>query len=99
MLEKPPNNKLFDDPGKPARVSPVLQKRLDTQAAKSALPSAAAPIFNFTIGNEITGLFHPLQAPVQLYAQASDLASDHLLPANHTVGIEMPLAQFCATYV
>lgn len=26
------------------------------------------------------------------------VASDQLLPANRTIGVEMPLAQFCATY-
>ena len=93
-LEKPPYNKLFDKNN--TWFSPVLQCCLDSQASKSA-PSA--PIFDFTIGNEIAGLFHPLQPTVAQLPAVTDVnLSDHLLPSGHNIREDMGLADFCAIY-
>jgi hypothetical protein len=58
-LEKPPNHKLFSI--EKAILSPVLQRRKDAAAAKntsgSAASAPASPVFNITIGKDITDLF------------------------------------------
>jgi hypothetical protein len=109
-LQKPPNHKLFDGP---PQLSPVLQRRLDAQNAKSNAPNApSAPVFNFTIGNELVDLFrpsrpapapqHPL-APQPVPAAppaptAYDLQCPTLLHPSRSPGIDMPLTEFCMVY-
>jgi hypothetical protein len=57
-LEKPPNHRLFD--AEHIAMSPVLKRRLDAQKATAvAAAPAAAPVFNFTIGNDLANLLHP----------------------------------------
>jgi hypothetical protein len=48
----PPNHRLFDN--RPTKLSPVLQRRRDAQ--NQAVPAAATPTFNFTIGREVIDL-------------------------------------------
>jgi hypothetical protein len=52
-LEKPPNHKLFSVNN--ASISPVLQRRMDS--AKNSATTSAPPVFNITIGREISELF------------------------------------------
>jgi hypothetical protein len=88
-----------------APLSPVLQRRLDAQNAKAAPNSA--PVFNFTIGNEVVELFRP-PAPPQAIVPPNpalphvpvtyDLACPTLLHPSRMPGDDMPLAQFCAQY-
>ncbi|KAF8840844.1 hypothetical protein BDN67DRAFT_902673, partial [Paxillus ammoniavirescens] len=98
-MEKPPHNKLFDEQKK-ATLSPVLQRRLDLQAAKSAPP--LAPVFNFTIGNELLGLICPPQqqatAAVAAQPQITSDLGDRLLPSTRTPGDDISLSQFCMIY-
>jgi hypothetical protein len=55
-LEKPPNHKLFST--EKAILSPVLQRRKDAAAKNSGSAAAPGPpVFNITIGNDITDLF------------------------------------------
>jgi hypothetical protein len=58
-IEKPPHNKLFDLT-QAAKMSPVLERRKANQAAAAASSSApaAAPIFNFSLGNDFTRKCH-----------------------------------------
>ncbi|KAG2344341.1 hypothetical protein BDR05DRAFT_1018672 [Suillus weaverae] len=62
-LEKPPHHKLFDV----RKISPVLQRRKDSQ--NTQVPSPSAPVFNFTIGNEVLDIFRP-QLPAVAAAPA-----------------------------
>jgi hypothetical protein len=102
-LEKPPNHKLFDGS---QQLSPVLQRRLDAQNAKSNAPNApSAPVFNFTIGNELVDLFRPSRpapapqhAPAAPLAPAYDLQCPTLLHSSRSPGIDMPLTEFCMVY-
>ena len=105
-LEKLPNHKLFADK---SILSPVLQRRKDA-AAKNSGSTAAPPVFNITIGKDITDLFRagPLHAPNANHAAqansgpvSADLAiqkSLTLLPPSRNPGIDMPLADFCRLY-
>ena len=59
-----------------------------------------APVFNFSIGNEVLGLFHrPSGAPTaaQTHNKPSDLG-DRLLLAICAPGPNMPLDDFCTAY-
>ena len=58
LLEKPPNHRLFD--AEHIAMSPVLKRRLDAQKATAvAAAPVAAPVFNFTIGNDLVDLLRP----------------------------------------
>jgi hypothetical protein len=106
-LEKPPNHKLFSANNVP--VSPVLQRRMD--AAKNSGNAAAPPVFNITIGKEITDLFRPagnlhaLNPAMALEPHAGpvhlpppDTESANLLPPSRAPGMDMPLAEFCVLF-
>jgi hypothetical protein len=60
-LEKPPNHSLFD--AKHIAMSPVLKRRLNAQ--KAAAARVAAPVFNFTIRNDLVDLLHPVREQAQ----------------------------------
>jgi hypothetical protein len=101
-LRKPPNHRLFDISG-PA-ISPVLQKRIAAQ--KAASTASSAPVFNFTLGNEVVELFRPrvpvppnpiaLQAPNIISQQ--HLQSDSLLHPSRMPGNDANLVEFCNQY-
>ncbi|KAH7907681.1 hypothetical protein BJ138DRAFT_1014114, partial [Hygrophoropsis aurantiaca] len=100
-LHKPPNHKLFDLSAV-APLSPVLQRRLDAQAAKTSAP-IPAPVFNFTIGNEVLNLLRPPQlqpaAPAIANPNApADILCLTLLPPSRDAGPDMPLEKFCTEY-
>jgi hypothetical protein len=102
MLEKPPNHCLFDV--KRSSLSPVLQRHLDMQS-KGSTSTTYAPVFNFTIGNELTSLFRP-----QIPQPASTLPCESapgpapftenamLIPSGHAMGPDMPIIHFCLAY-
>lgn len=108
-LEKPPNHKLFSTDN--TFLSPVLQRRKDA-AAKNSGSTAAPPVFNITIGKEITDLFRAGPSHVPTVAdsgpglgpalQSSQISVPHeslnLLPPSHAPGINMPLEDFCTLY-
>jgi hypothetical protein len=90
-LETPPNHKLFNE----RQISPVLQHRLDTSKNVSAAPPA--PVFNISLGKEISGLLHSsMPAPGPSYTPDRD--SCPLLPPSHAPGRDMPIAKFCDLY-
>jgi hypothetical protein len=105
-LEKLPNHRLFSADKR--LISPVLQCRMD--ATKNSGTVTAPPIFNITIGKEITDLFWPpLHAPTTVTASGSGstLASpllpnvpelSNLLPLSGAPGIDMLLTEFCTFY-
>ena len=99
-LEKPPNHKLFS--AEKAILSPVLQRRKDAAAAaKNSGSSAAPPVFNITIGKEITDLFRAGPAdpkPASVLQPTATTAHETLLPPSHAPGIDLPLADFCTLY-
>jgi hypothetical protein len=96
---KPPHHKLFDSCA--SAISPVLQRRLDTQNTKSSLSSA--PVFNFTIGNEVIDFFHPQvpmipAMPLTVALAPSDPICTSLLHPSCMQGTDMSLNKFCAEY-
>lgn len=94
-MEKPPNHKLFDEQSKV--LSPILQWHLNSQSMKSV---TAAPVFNFSIENEVLGLFRHISgapAATQTHEGPYDLG-DQLLPSTCAPGPNMPLDKFCTAY-
>jgi hypothetical protein len=79
-LHKPPNHRLFDTSG-PA-ISPVLQKQIAAQKAASVVSSA--PVFNFTLRNEVIDLFQPHVPilPNSIAAQAPNIIPEQHLNSN-----------------
>jgi hypothetical protein len=100
-LQRPPNHKLFDTTAKP--ISPVLQRHM---AAQNAPSGSSAPVFNFTLGNEIINILRPpasqpIVAPVPPPANiAPNYEPPCLLLLHHSrvAGQDMPLSGFCAKY-
>jgi hypothetical protein len=90
-LETPPNSRLFDA-GR--TISPVLKQRLknNTAAPAPAPVVASAPVFNFSIGNEVARLFNP-GAPVGETAPAAAIPSA-LLPSTRVPGQDIPIEDF-----
>lgn len=99
-VDKPPNHRLFD--AKKSSLSPVLQRHLDMQSKASASTQASAPIFNFTIGNELTSLFRPqvpLPVPPTIQSVSAPFEENGLLiPSGHATGPDMPIICFCLAY-
>ncbi|KAG2152702.1 hypothetical protein DEU56DRAFT_752017 [Suillus clintonianus] len=97
-LEKPPHHKLFDV----RKISPVLQRRLDSQNTKVSSPSA--PVFNFTIGNEVLDIFRPwlpaaaVAPALSSTSHSSDSACTTLLHPSRAQGRGIPLDEFCTEY-
>ncbi|KAF8493764.1 hypothetical protein F5888DRAFT_1617725, partial [Russula emetica] len=92
-LETPPNHKLFNE----QQVSPVLLRRLG--ASKNA--AAPAPVVNFSLGNEISDLFHPIVCSSTSALGPShtpDHNSCYLLLPSHTPGMDRPISEFCDLY-
>jgi hypothetical protein len=92
-LETPPKHKLFSE----RQLSPVLQRRLDS--SKNAL-APPAPIFNISLGKEISDLLHPAvhsstSAPGPSHSPSLD---GHLLPSSCAPGRDMPISEFCDLY-
>ncbi|KAG0701706.1 hypothetical protein DFH29DRAFT_875725 [Suillus ampliporus] len=81
---------------------PVLQQWIDAQNAK--VSSTPAPVFNFTIRNEILGLFRPEGSMASTIPAAaasntpSDPACTTLLHPSCTQGRDIPLNMFCVEY-
>ncbi|KAG2741733.1 hypothetical protein P692DRAFT_20879807 [Suillus brevipes Sb2] len=95
---KPPHHKLFDS--RASAISPVLQRRLDAQNTKS---SPSAPVFNFTIRNEVVNFCCPQvpvipAMPLAVAPAPSDPTCTSLLHPSCMQGIDMPLNEFCANY-
>lgn len=62
---------------------------------------AAAPVFDFSIGNEVLGLFHRPSVAAQPRNEPTTgnlTGSNQLLPATRAPGPNMSLADFCTTY-
>ena len=103
-LCQPPNNKLFD-PSKSTRISSVVQcQKAEQSAIASSMLSAGPPVFNISLGNDFTNLFHhaPLlaaPAPVALPPQSviAQTYSSLILP-SHGPGIDMPLFMLYTQY-
>jgi hypothetical protein len=99
-LQKPPNHKLFDATKK--AISPVLQRRMANQNA--AAGSSSAPVFNFTLGNDLLNILRPpnpaqeAPAPVRAQNNTNTINSDLLLQPSRAPGPDLPIAQFCAEY-
>jgi hypothetical protein len=95
-LTKPPNHRLFD----PKRASsPVLQRRLDAQTAKATNTAPPAPVFNFSIGNEVLDFLRPPPAFAPPAPAAIPSSGQNcLLPPSCAPGKNMSLTQFCANY-
>jgi hypothetical protein len=97
-LNKPPNHKLFDNAQAP--LSPVLQRHLDTQKVNAS--TANAPVFNFTLGNDLIGLFRPLVAPEPAERIPENIARTQpcltLVDPSCSPGQDMPINQFCQKY-
>ncbi|KAG1908351.1 uncharacterized protein F5891DRAFT_1179875 [Suillus fuscotomentosus] len=98
-VNKPPHHKLFDS--RPSAISPVLQRWLNTQNTKSS--SSSAPVFSFTIGNEVIDFFHPQvpaipTIPLAAAAAPSNPTCTSLLHPSHMQGTDMPLNKFCEEY-
>ncbi|KAG2063051.1 hypothetical protein BDR04DRAFT_1164312 [Suillus decipiens] len=96
-LEKPPHHKLFDV----RKISPVLQRRLDSQNTKT--PSTSAPVFNFTIANEALDIFRPqlpavAATPAVFTSHSSDPSCTTLLHPSRARGKDIPLDEFCTEY-
>lgn len=96
-IEKPPHNKLFDLT-QAAKMSPVLECRKANQATASSSTPAAAPVFNFSLGNDFAQIFHPNQAPVPSNISAPNTTSSKLISSGCKVGPDMPLAKFSSKY-
>jgi hypothetical protein len=110
-LEKPPNHKLFSADKAP--ISPILQRRMDSAKNAGTSTAAQAPVFNITIGKEITDLFRPtecLPPPSSALPSGSGSTlgspflphtshdSPNLLPPSHTPGMDMSLEEFCMLF-
>ncbi|KAG2109730.1 uncharacterized protein F5147DRAFT_611886 [Suillus discolor] len=98
-VNKPPHHKLFNS--RPSAISPVLQRWLDTQNTKSS--SSSAPVFNFTIRNEVIDFFRPQvpaipTIPLAAAAAPSDPTCTYLLHPSRMQGTDMPLNKFCEEY-
>ncbi|KAG2069511.1 hypothetical protein BDR04DRAFT_1156536 [Suillus decipiens] len=98
-VDKPPHHKLFNSHA--SAISPVLQWWLNNQNTK--LSSSSAPVFNFTIRNEVVNFFHPQvpaipTMPLAAAPAPSDLTCTSLLHPSHMQGMDMPLNKFCAKY-
>lgn len=93
-LETPPNNKHFDAG---QAISPVLKQRLKANAAAAAAAPvvASAPVFNFSIGNEVARLFNPGAPVIERTPTAPAAASSTLLPSNRVPGPDIPIDDFC----
>jgi hypothetical protein len=91
MLETPLNHKLFD---LGQTLSPVLKQRLKVNKAVPTPAVASAPIFNFSIGNEVAQLFNP-GAPIRATAPAATAIPSTLLPPTRVPGPDLPIADFC----
>ncbi|KAG1765075.1 hypothetical protein EV702DRAFT_1204726 [Suillus placidus] len=81
--------------------NPVLQRRLDTQNTKSS--SLSAPVFNFTIRNEVINFFRPQvpvipAIPLAVAPAPSNPTCTLLLHPSCMQGTDMPLNEFCAEY-
>jgi len=65
---------------------------------------SSAPVFNFTLGNNLLNIFHPpnpaQEAPAPVHAQnnTNTINSDLLLQPSRAPGPDLPIAQFCAEY-
>jgi hypothetical protein len=94
-LETPPNSRLFDT-GR--AISPVLKQHLkDNAKANATAPApvvASAPVFNFSIGNEVARLFNPA-APIGETAPAAAANPSALLPSTRVPGQDIPIEDFC----
>ncbi|TFY52052.1 hypothetical protein EVG20_g10727 [Dentipellis fragilis] len=95
-IERPPRHKLFDI-GNIGLTSPVLAHCMEAQQGKGA---SAAPVFNFSIGNEVLGLFCLNQdLSTNCTATAPNLdVSDSLIPLSRVLGADMSLADFCIAF-
>ena len=100
IVDKPPNHCLFHV--KKLSLSPVLPRHLDMQSKVSAPTQASAPVFNFTIGNELASLFHPqVTLPVPPATQSISAPFEEnglLIPSGHATGPDMPIIYFCLAY-
>ena len=87
MLETPPNNKLFDTGH---AISPVLKQQLKSNT------TTPAPVFNFSISNEVARLFNQA-APIGETAPAAAAAAipSALFPPTHASGQDIPIEHFC----
>ncbi|KAG6905939.1 hypothetical protein DXG01_016784 [Tephrocybe rancida] len=110
--ESPPNHRLFNLATTAPSRSPVLQCHINAQQNKNSPPTA--PVFNLTIGSDITNRFFPpaAQAPAPPTAAASstlapaaiinsnsyDLQCPTILQPSCAPGVAMPLAEFCNKY-
>jgi hypothetical protein len=108
-IDKPPNHKLFDLSN--AKISPVMQCRLDNQNTKNA---PAPSIINVSFGKEFVNMLQgpplvqadvptspqtaPRSPPCTLPRPTYDMKCPTLLPANRAAGPDMPVTEFCATY-
>ncbi|KAN0078449.1 hypothetical protein V8E55_010506 [Tylopilus felleus] len=80
-------------------LKPPNHKLFDEQS-KSMKSVTAAPVFNFSIGNEVLGLFRHISgapAAAQTHEGPYDLG-DQLLPSTRAPGPNMPLDKFCTAY-
>jgi len=100
-LQRPPNHKLFDTTAKP--ISTVLQRRM---AAQNSPSGSSAPIFNFTLGNEIINILCPPapQPVVALVLPPANITPNYepscplLLHHSCVAWQDMPLSEFCTKY-
>ena len=106
-LDRPLNHKVFD-PSMP-KVNPILQHHLDAQNQKNMPALAPAPIINVSFGQKFINMqggaharAEPTTAPktplCSLPCSMYNLQCPTLLLANHITGVNMPIADFCATY-
>ncbi|KAF8815024.1 hypothetical protein BYT27DRAFT_7080856 [Phlegmacium glaucopus] len=98
-VEKPPNHRLFDP--KSAPLSPVLQRRLESQNAKSA-DAPSAPVFNISVGNAVLDLLQPRPAivahPEPPMLAIPSTQGKMLLDPARILGPDMPIGQFCDSF-
>ena len=112
-LERPPNHRLFD--AEHIAMSPVLKRRLEAQkAATVAAAPVAAPVFNFTIGNDLVELLCPamcdrvqdppsyraVDVPANLAPVPAPYNLQHptLLQHSRIAGPDMTIREFCTLY-
>jgi len=103
MLEKPPNHHLFDP--EPARVSPVLQRRLDVQNAKATPAVSSSSALEGTIDIIRALMVQRPAAASDALAPVTEAPSTSMLPSSATlvnrlfdIGADMSIAQFCNDY-
>jgi hypothetical protein len=66
--------------------------------------SSSAPVFNFTLGNEIVGLFRPPAPQLPAAAMPPHIYHDRnmsttlLLHPSRAPGTDMPISQFCTNF-